>query len=307
MKMDKKKLEGNLAMIGSKFFGGLNMNALKFIIPVFISPIALVSIRVVFAAIAFWIISFLYKDPEKKPLSINQVFQIFMLGVFCIYGYLVCFMTGLKYTTPISSAIILSLSPLFVFLISAIFFSDKVTLFKVFGIALGIGGVVLNSFSHRTSDLASDPILGDLLTLASTCIFSIYLIFSKRLLRNVSPLDLIKWCFTGAAVASIIFSAVIKPSVPLIHESSGVAPWLVIIFILIFPTVISYLLLPIALRYISATVVAMYGYEVIVVATVTSYILGQDRFSWIQIGAICLLCLSVYLVEIADLRAQKKA
>lgn len=75
-------------------------------------------------------------------------------------------------------------------------------------------------------------------------------------------------------------------------------------FVLCFPTVLSYLLVQVGLRYLSATVVAIYGYLILIVATVTSYILGQDRFSWISLVAIVMICASVYFVEIANMKGR---
>ena len=76
-------------------------------------------------------------------------------------------------------------------------------------------------------------------------------------------------------------------------------------FVLIFPTVISYLLIPIGLKYLSTTLVALYGYLILIVATIVSLTLGQDRFSWPQLIAILLICSSVYFVEIAENKEKK--
>ena len=54
--MKNKKVEANLSMVVSKTFSGLNMNALKYLLPVWVSPLSGVTLRCVFAAIAFWII-----------------------------------------------------------------------------------------------------------------------------------------------------------------------------------------------------------------------------------------------------------
>ena len=71
-------------------------------------------------------------------------------------------------------------------------------------------------------------------------------------------------------------------------------------FVLIFPTVIIYLLIPVGLKYLKTTLVAIYGYLILIVATITSLALGQDRFSWSQLIAVLLICSSVYFVEIAE-------
>ena len=57
---------------------------------------------------------------------------------------------------------------------------------------------------------------------------------------------------------------------------------------------------PVGLKYLKTTLVAIYGYLILIVATITSLALGQDRFSWSQLIAVLLICSSVYFVEIAE-------
>ena len=54
--MKNKIREANIYMIISKTFSGLNMNALKYLLPLWISPLTGVTLRCTFAALAFWII-----------------------------------------------------------------------------------------------------------------------------------------------------------------------------------------------------------------------------------------------------------
>ena len=68
--MKNKKVEANLSMVVSKTFSGLNMNALKYLLPVWVSPLSGVTLRCVFAAIAFWIIGMFVKpeiSTRQKP------------------------------------------------------------------------------------------------------------------------------------------------------------------------------------------------------------------------------------------------
>ncbi|MDE7189509.1 MAG: DMT family transporter, partial [Muribaculaceae bacterium] len=61
------------------------------------------------------------------------------------------------------------------------------------------------------------------------------------------------------------------------------------------------------LNNLPATVVALYGEVILVVATIASYLLGQDRFSWWQMLAIVLMLGSVYLVESAESKTSSPA
>ena len=64
--MKNKKTEANLSMIVSKTFSGLNANALKYLLPLWIAPLTGVMFRCVFAAIVFWIISIFWKQGSDR-------------------------------------------------------------------------------------------------------------------------------------------------------------------------------------------------------------------------------------------------
>ena len=49
-----RQVEANLSMVVSKALGGLNMNALKYLLPLWIAPVTGVTFRLVFGAAAFW-------------------------------------------------------------------------------------------------------------------------------------------------------------------------------------------------------------------------------------------------------------
>lgn len=51
--MRNKSLEANASMAISKALGGLNMNALKFLLPLWMSPLTGATVRCLFAAVVF--------------------------------------------------------------------------------------------------------------------------------------------------------------------------------------------------------------------------------------------------------------
>ena len=274
--MKNKIREANIYMIISKTFSGLNMNALKYLLPLWISPLTGVTLRCTFAALAFWIIG-LFTQPETSTRQ--EKILLFLLGALGIYGFMFFYLLGLSKTTPVSSSIFSSLQPIWVFILSVIFFKETITKMKITGILIGLGGALLCILTQKNDDLASDAFTGNLLCLLSSMAYAIYLIASNRILKHVGVMTMLRYTFSGA-----------------IHWK----PMAVLAFVLIFPTVISYLLIPVGLKYLKTTLVAIYGYLILIVATITSLALGQDRFSWSQLIAVLLICSSVYFVEIAE-------
>ena len=292
-----KQVEANLSMIVSKALGGFNMNALKYLLPLWIAPVTGVTFRLVFGAAAFWLIDIFCKPEDSTT---RQRWQLFLLGALGMYGYMFFYLLGISMTTPVSSSIFVSLEPIWVFVITVLFYKEKVTWMKLLGIGLGLGGAILCIATQPGDDLASNAMAGNLICLVNSIVYAIYLVVSNRLLKGVGDMTLLKYTFLGAAVMSLIVNSIYGFEAPIMSMSLFSTPMLVLLFVLIFPTTISYLLLPIGLKYLKTTLVAIYGYLILIVATVTSFLLGQDRFSWTQLGAIVMICISVYLVEVAE-------
>ena len=275
--MKNKIREANIYMIISKTFSGLNMNALKYLLPLWISPLTGVTLRCTFAALAFWIIS-LFTQPETSTR--REKILLFLLGALGIYGFMFFY--------------------LLVFILSVIFFKETITKMKITGILIGLGGALLCILTQKNDDLASDAFTGNLLCLLSSMAYAIYLIASNRILKHVGVMTMLRYTFSGAAFSAIIVSGFTGFEATLFTFPIHWKPMAVLAFVLIFPTVISYLLIPVGLKYLKTTLVAIYGYLILIVATITSLALGQDRFSWSQLIAVLLICSSVYFVEIAE-------
>lgn len=295
--MQNKKWEANLAMIVSRVFAGVNVNALKFLLPLWLVPAVGVAIRLVFGAAAFWIISLFVREPS---VTVRRRVQMLLLGAVGMFGYMYLYLTGVSKTTPVSSAIFNSLQPIWVFLFSAIFLSEKVSAKKVVGLLGGLIGALLCIFTQKGADVASDPLAGDLYNFACSLLFAGYLLVSNKLLKSVGTITLMKYVFTGAAVPGVILAWCTPGHSALFTHAATWQPIAALTFILIFPTVLSYLLIPIGLKYLSTTVVSIYNYLMLVVTTVIALAVGQDHFSWTQLCAILLIFGSVYLVEAAE-------
>lgn len=296
--MKNKKLEANLYMAISKVFSGLNMNALKYLLPLWMSPLTGATIRCTFAAVAFWIIGW-FAPPEEKT-SRKDKWLLFLLGALGLYGFMFLYLIGLSKTTPVSSSIFTSLQPIWVFLIMIFFYHEKATGSKIVGISIALVGALVCILTQRSDDLASDAFVGNMLCLSSSVVYAIYLVMSKRILSAVGPITMLKYTFSGSAVSGLIVSMITGFDAPVFLLPFHWLPFAVLMFVLIFPTTISYMLLPIGLKYLKTTVVAIYGYLILIVATIASLILGQDRFSWTQTFAILFICVGVYLVEAAE-------
>ena len=292
-------VKGNVAMAASKTFSGFNQNALRYLLPNWMSAYSGVVLRLSFGSIFFWIMSFIKPDKTEKSTTRDKLL-LFILGAICVFGYMFSLLMALTYTTPVTSSIFLGMEPGVVYILCLILGTETLSRGKVFGLALGVAGLVVCILTQQHSEKASNPLLGNIFCFLSGLLFAIYLIAEKKFLKRLSTATVSKWTFTGGLFSSIIMTLIVGWDAPVLHQSIFSTPMLVLAFVLIFPTSISYLLMDIGLKYLPATVVALYGNLVLIISTVASYVFKQDHFSWWQMLAIGLMLASVYWVEIAE-------
>lgn len=294
--------KGNISMLISKTFSGLNENALRYLLPVWMSAYSGVVMRLGFGTLFFWAGSMLNSSSRRAVTSLRDRLSLFALGAVCVFGYMFCLLQGLTYTTPISSSIFISMQPVWVFLICVVFLKEKISMMKVGGILLGLGGALLIILTQKASDVASDPFLGNMYCLGSSLLYAVFLVLEKRFLKNIDMFTANKWTFLGGSVSALVMICFTGWDAAVLHCGLFSTPMLALLFILVFPTSVSYLLLAVGLRNLSATVVALYGYLILIIAAVVSYILGQDHFDPWQILSMVMIVLSVYFMEIAESR-----
>ena len=295
----KNFFKGSLALLASRMSGGLNVNCTKFLLPLWIAPLGFVTVRLLFGTLFFWWIG-IFSKPDTS--SRRDRVKLFILGATMVFGYMILYAKGITYTAPVNFAIFNALQPVWVFAFSVVCCNERVTAGKVAGICLGFCGVVATLFSEAPHELASNPLLGNAMALASSLFYAVYLFSSTALLRRVSNVVMLKYTFLGAACSAVLFFLFTGCEVPrLFLEYNGKAV-AVMLFVLFFPTAISYLLVPIGLKYLKTTLVAMFGYVTLFVATVVSLLTGQDRFDLALLFALSLICIGIFLVGRAEKR-----
>ncbi len=304
--MQASKVKGNIYMAVGKIFSGLNENALRYLLPVWMNAMSGVVMRLGFGTLFFWIWGFFSGKKFAKPTR-RDMLMLFGVGVIFVFGFMWTLLEGLSYTTPISSSIFISLQPVIVFIICLCMRTERATFLKVLGILLGLGGALLCILTQKSSDVASNPFLGNMYCLASAVLYSSYLVIEKVYLKRLSSATVSKWTFLGGTVAAIIVVCFTGWDAKVLTQGLFSTPMLVLLFVLIFPSSLSYLLQDLALKVLPATVVSLYSDLILIVAAIASYILGQDHFSWWQMLAIVLMLGSVYLVEVAEQKTHSQA
>lgn len=292
-------LKGNVNMLLSKLTYGLDYNCIRYLQPRYVDAKGLAAVRLIWGAISFWIIGTFYPG-GRQHFTIKQKANLLCLGAFVFFFYIVTLNLALTYTSPIPVTLIMNIDPVWVFILSVIFLGEKGSWMKYAGLALGMAGAMLCIFTEHSHGAATDPVKGDLFALLASVLFSIYIVWSHRALHNANPIATLKWVFLGASIPAVIMICIWGINMPIWNMGLFSKPMLVLYFVLFCSTTLGYIFFYAAIKYLKATVVAMYGYLNLIITAVASYILKQDVFNWWQVVSFVLIVASIYLMEIAE-------
>lgn len=292
-------LFANVYAIVANFFYGLNINTLKYLMPKWIAPFSGVMVRAVFAGCVFWVIAKLTPASRDERVERKDFWVLSLMGVIGTFVYWLLYLSGLNETSPIDSSIISVTSPMWVLILAAVIFREQITVRKVMGIIVGFTGCVIVIFNQSPGAISAPrPILGDSLCAAAALIQAVNIIFQKRYLDKYHPLTILRITMTAAGAVSI----------PVVLLTTGFdapvfdprtfewEPFLLMGYVLLFPTVLSFLLLQHAEKHLSVTIYSMYKYLVLIVASVLAIVLKQDSLSWYQPVAAALIFTGVFMV-----------
>ncbi len=269
-----------------------------------ISGLAMVSFRVLGAALSFWLTSFFIRKKEEVPP--RDLLLFFFAGMLAIVFNQCCFTIGLSLTSPVDASIVTTTMPIITMVLAALFLKEPVTHKKVTGIFCGaIGALLLVMGSGNGSRPGEGSLTGDLLCITAQCSFAIYLTVFKRLIQKYSVITCMKWMFTYASIVIIPFSY--KELAALPWAETTARTWLETSFVVFAATYLAYILMMTGQKNLRPTIVSMYNYVQPVVACIVSVATGLGVFGWAQGVAILLVFSGVWLVTQSKSRADMKA
>ena len=165
------------------------------------NSIQIVCIRVTIAALVFCLV-LLLKDPSGFRISLRDLPLFLGLGLGSVLVFTVCYFTAISMMSLSTAAILLYTSPIWIMLMSILFFREKLTLRKLLALALAFGGCVLVS---GISGGGLTP-AGLLIGLGSGIGYGLYSILGTVALRRYSPYTVPTWTFLFAAIGSLLIS-----------------------------------------------------------------------------------------------------
>ncbi|WP_378180698.1 DMT family transporter [Aquimarina sp. SS2-1] len=289
--MDKRTV-ALLAAFGASLIYAINHTLAKGVMPTYIKPFGFILLRVVGAAALFWIASIW---APKQKIDRSDWLRIFGCAIFGMVINMLMFFKGLQLSTPINSSVMITISPILVFILSAIFLSEKITFLRTIGILLGFSGALgLILFGAEVRQDAPNIPLGNILFIINAASYAIYLVLVKPLTAKYHSFTLMKWFFLIGVIINFPIT---------ISEFSEVQwtslPYDVIwkmVFVVVGTTFFTYLLNVFALRTLKASTIGAFIYLQPLLAISFAMAMGADSLSLVKIVSALLVFLGVYLV-----------
>ena len=293
-----RMLKGNLLILIATIFFGLDIPVVKFLNPEWLTSNDITIFRLGGGCLLFWIAS-LFVHPDR--IERHDFPRILLGGGIGLFAFIYLFNLSLRYANPIDVSIIMTLPPVFVILINVIFRHNRPSLMEIIGILLAFAGAVAVIIARQSGGKASDALLGDLLALASSICYAAYLVVLDKPTHKYRPISLLRWIFLASFIPCLLLVKAF-PDAPMFHGGIHWGPWLMIAFVVICPTFLSYLMVNPAIKLIGSELVSIYQYLVPVFATIGSVCMGLAHLHLVQVLAMAAIVAGMLLTN----RAKRK-
>jgi drug/metabolite transporter (DMT)-like permease len=195
------------------------------------------------------------------------------------------------YGKAVLSAVIVSTNPLFVTILAYLFLKEEISFYHVFGLLLGILGLVLIIYGERIVLAKSENLLwGVIYAFAAAITFAIYTVFSKKLLIRNGNLPTISFAFIGGAISLFAYSIFTGKQVTFTPSSLNIG---CLIYLSLFVTGIAYIMYFFSVRNLGAAKSSQYFFLKPAIAATLAWLIHKESIQPFQIVGIGLIMISL--------------
>ncbi len=244
---------------------------------------------------AFVMVLYLFlKDRALLKIKPAHLWCFFGSGVCSLVFFCLCYFEAIRLSSMSVAAVLLYLAPVFVMIMSAFLFKDKITFLKILAIVFSVGGCAL--VSGVVGGVSSVSFVAILYGVGSGFGYALYSIFSKYALRyGYSSLTITAYTFLFAFLALIFIADLGKVGSVVFSTPANVFLSLLTgIVSAVFP----YIFYTKGLEYIQAGKASVIASVEPVCATVLSVLIYKEVLGAVQVVGIFLVIFSIVLLEL---------
>jgi len=147
-----------------------------------LSPALILLFRALIATSVYFLYLGIRKNSFKR-IEPKDWWFVAILGILNIPVNQYFFLIGISYTTAPNVSLAYALSPIFVFIIAAIFLKERISFLKIAGIILAVSGAIV-LLSEKGFNFSSDSMKGDIFALLASLSWGLYTIIGRNFSRK---------------------------------------------------------------------------------------------------------------------------
>lgn len=257
-------------------------------------PLALAQLRMSLAALFYGALFFFWQGRPRLHLTRRQWLFLGLMGFTGITLNQICFLGGLARTSVTHTGLIQAVGPIMVLLLAAFIGREVLTLQNCAGMAIAFTGVAV-LLTGKSSSQNGAHWSGDVILLAAGASFAVYTILMKEVASDYDALTLSILVFGLGAALLMPFCLGSLARVE--WRQVPFRAWAGLAYMVVFGSVVAYLIYAFALSVLSASKAAAFAYLQPVMAVALGVWLLGERVTAGEFAGGALILLGVYLTE----------
>ena len=258
------------------------------------SSLQIACLRILFGAALFLVITGCYRR-ELLKIRLRDVGLFLGMGLLSLLLFTVCYFTTIRLASLSVAAILLYTSPIWVMLLSAVCFQERITGRKQLCAAMAFGGCVLVSGIGSAAGLSPVVIATGLLSAVG---YGLYSIFGTFALRKYQPLTVTTYAFVFGAVGAVVLCKPIE-IVGIVSGAANPAGLVILLIVTAFVTaVLPYLLYTVGLSHMRASGAAIMASIEPVVATAAGALVFGEALTMPAFAGIALVLGAIVVLNV---------
>jgi drug/metabolite transporter (DMT)-like permease len=278
------------ALVAMTFAFGLSFVSTKFALRGF-EPLLIALIRFTLAGAILWTIWWLRAGRERATRA--ELARLAALGFVSLTVYFTFENIGIAHTSASEAAILIGAIPIFVNVLNVFTLKEHNSNLEWTGIVLSFAGVVL--LIQFGNGSGGGTLFGNLLVLAASLSAAVYNVIARRLLVSRSALFVTAFQnLFGAlfilplAVVELLVVGARRPTLPAVLGLG---------YLTLFCSVLAYLLLNYAFRFVEASKASVFVNLIPVIAVGSAFVMLGERFTAGQLAAAVVVIVGVWLTN----------
>lgn len=284
------EIKSALCIIGAGIFWGIISIFVNLLKELGFDSLQCVAIRVFFAAL-FLMLYLCLRDREKLKIELRDFKYFLGTGILSIVFFNYCYFEAIEVIGGAAvPALLLYMAPVFVMILSAVLFHEKITLQKVIALVMTIVGLGFVTGAFTGAEQMSGKAI--LLGLGSGLGYALYSIFGKMVVNRYSAVTITTYTFLVAAVVTVPLSGVLPRAGALICPKGVLA----VCGLSLLSTVFAFSLYTMGLRQMEAGKAAILATIEPFVAALVGVLLYKEEFGISKIlGMVCIVLAIIIL------------